>query len=266
MKEEAVPINSNNTSLPSYDEPELEKNHEVILPYQRSHSLSMVNNSLAKICTEEEPSFERYIIILREWQERLNKKKRQCDSLVYVENNIDRTVPPLEFNYISQSIYSVGVPVPDPTALFGCHCTQCTEKSSCCAFMAGQRFAYYKNGKLRVGFRTPIYECNSMCQCDDSCPNRVVQKGSEFPLCIFRTPDGRGWGVKTYSAIEKGKFVIEYVGELITVDEAERRGRQYDKEGTTYLFDLDYNDAAEFTIDAAKNGNVSHFLNHSVSG
>ena len=76
---------------------------------------------------------------------------------------------------------------------------------------------------------------------------------------------GRGWGVKTCSPIKKGTFVTEYVGELITFEEAERRGQQYDKEGTTYLFDLDFNDSAEFTIDAAHSGNVSHFLNHSVS-
>ena len=221
-------------------------------PLQGSNSMDTIKQS-------------RYRAILKEWQCCLNKKKGDKNAMVYVENTVDQTLPPLEFNYISQSIYSEGVPLPDPTALFGCCCAVCTERSSCCAFMAGHRFAYYKNGKLRVGFRTPIYECNSMCKCGEDCPSRVVQKGSQFPLCIFRTAVGRGWGVKTCCPIEKGKFVIEYVGELITFEEAERRGRQCDKEGTTYLFDLDFNDSAEFTIDAAKNGNVSHFLNHSVS-
>ena len=66
--------------------------------------------------------------------------------------------------------------------------------------------------------------------------------------------------------IKANTFVTEYVGEVITSEEAERRGQQYDKKGMTYLFDLDFDDEnAAFTIDAAKFGNISHFFNHSVS-
>ena len=53
---------------------------------------------------------------------------------------------------------------------------------------------------------------------------------------------------------------------MITFEEAERRGRIYDAEGMTYLFDLDYNDGdCPYTVDARSYGNVSHFVNHSVS-
>lgn len=52
--------------------------------------------------------------------------------------------------------------------------------------------------------------------------------------------------------------------QIITTEEAERRGHVYDREGTTYLFDLDYVDD-EYTVDAAHYGNISHFVNHSVS-
>ena len=68
--------------------------------------------------------------------------------------------------------------------------------------------------------------------------NRVVQLGRKYKLCIFRTSN-RGWGVKTLQRIPKGSFVVEYVGEVITSDEAEIRGQSYDAEGLTYLFDLD---------------------------
>ena len=54
--------------------------------------------------------------------------------------------------------------------------------------------------------------------------------------------------------------------QVITNEEAERRGRVYDANGRTYLFDLDYNDGdCPFTVDAGRYGNVSHFVNHSVS-
>ena len=53
--------------------------------------------------------------------------------------------------------------------------------------------------------------------------------------------------------------------QVITNEEAERRGKIYDAEGRTYLFDLDYNDGdCPFTVDAGFYGNVSHFVNHSV--
>ncbi|XP_045868135.1 histone-lysine N-methyltransferase SUV39H2 isoform X6 [Meles meles] len=53
-----------------------------------------------------------------------------------------------------------------------------------------------------------------------------------------------------------------YLSQVITSEEAERRGQLYDNKGITYLFDLDY-ESDEFTVDAARYGNVSHFVNHS---
>jgi len=53
--------------------------------------------------------------------------------------------------------------------------------------------------------------------------------------------------------------------QVITNEEAERRGKMYDANGMTYLFDLDYHDSeALFTVDAGVYGNISHFVNHSV--
>ena len=59
---------------------------------------------------------------------------------------------------------------------------------------------------------------------------------------------------------------MEYIGEIISVDEADKRGHKYDAEGRTYLFDLDFtqDETAKYTLDATQCGNVSHFVNHSV--
>jgi len=84
-------------------------------------------------------------------------------------------------------------------------------------------------------------------------------------VAIFRTPNGCGWGVKTMETIEKNQLVTEYVGEAITQEEAEERGKIYDSCGQTYLFDLDFNEGeCLYTLDAKKYGNISHFINHSV--
>ena len=86
-----------------------------------------------------------------------------------------------------------------------------------------------------------------------------------YQVAIFRTPNGCGWGVKTMELIEKHQLVTEYVGEAITQEEAEERGKVYDSCGQTYLFDLDFNEGeCLYTLDAKKYGNISHFINHSV--
>ena len=72
--------------------------------------------------------------------------------------------------------------------------------------------------------------------------------------------------MKAMERISAGSFVVEYVGEVITNEEAEERGKKYDAEGRTYLFDLDFNSDGDdnmYTVDAAFYGNLSHFINHS---
>ena len=78
----------------------------------------------------------------------------------------------------------------------------------------------------------------------------LYKKAHSVPLCIFLTSNGCGWGVKTLVKIKRMSFAMEYVREVITSEEAERRGQLYDNKGITYLFDLDY-ESDEFTVDAA---------------
>lgn len=55
---------------------------------------------------------------------------------------------------------------------------------------------------------------------------------------------------------------MEYVGEVITNEEADRR---YMQSGAEYLFDLDFfENTPDYVIDATFCGNESHFVNHSV--
>ena len=58
--------------------------------------------------------------------------------------------------------------------------------------------------------------------------------------------------------IRRNEFVAEYTGELINHREADRRGKAYDRDSNTYLFDL--ND--EWVIDAKHRGNKMRFANH----
>ncbi|KAL8594044.1 hypothetical protein ACOMHN_016423 [Nucella lapillus] len=187
---------------------------------------------------------------LQDWQRRLNAISTD-PAPILVENDVDLEGPPENFEYINDYRAGDGIHIPqDP--IIGCQCLNCfDEKKSCCGTACGSEFAYYRWKRLRVPRGTPIYECNKRCRCGPDCPNRVVQVGRKVKVCIFRTSNGRGWGVKTMQKIKKGTFVMEYVGEVITNEEAERRGKVYDAECRTYLFDLDYNDGdCPFTVDA----------------
>lgn len=201
-----------------------------------------------------------------EFQQRINIVDQSKN--LHVENVVDFEMPPMDdFTYTNDVIPRDGIVIPDDPPV-GCDCAadadgQCSLKSQCCPMQFDSQFAYNSRGLIRVKQGTPIFECNKACKCSVNCPNRVVQKGRKQTLCIFKTK-GRGWGVRTERAIAKGQYICEYVGEIISYEETERRGKEYDAVGRTYLFDLDFNEKDNpYTVDAAKFGNVSRFINHS---
>ncbi|PIO13189.1 hypothetical protein AB205_0211000, partial [Aquarana catesbeiana] len=149
-------------------------------------------------------------IALKRWEEELNRKKSH-NGMLYVENNVDLEGTPRDFFYINDYKTTPGV-ITLGEAIVGCECTDCFT-GTCCPIEAGVVFAYNEQQQIRIQPGRPIYECNSRCKCGPDCPNRVVQKGPPYSLCIFRTDDGRGWGVKTLQKIKKHSFVMEYVGE-----------------------------------------------------
>ena len=75
--------------------------------------------------------------------------------------------------------------------------------------------------------------------------------------------EGRGWGLKSTDTIKKGEFVVEYVGEMITMAEYRRRmaANQAEKEENYYYLAIDSNRM----IDAGPKGNVARFMNHSCA-
>lgn len=206
---------------------------------------------------------------LRAFEQQINAIDKSAN--LTVENLVDFEGPPADFVYVNERFAGKGVHIPDDP-IIGCDCAgtdgdstkRCSASSECCGKNSHSQFAYNYRNSVRVPRGTPIFECNRRCSCGPECRNRVVQKGRKHSLCIYKTPNGCGWGVRTLRAIAQGQFICEYVGEILTYEETEKRGRIYDAEGRTYLFDLDMNSNDNpYTIDAAHHGNVSHFINHS---
>lgn len=236
-------------------------------------SVNGLNCSLNKSSQLEQPYALRardYQQELREWSTSLNAKCKGKEAQIFVENKYDEFPIPKDFEYVCTNMYGRGVPNPaDHDPVTYCKCQKCgIGNNGCCPAQLEALFPYYANGRVRISPGKPIYECNSACVCGPECCNRVVQKLRSIPLCIFRTGDAKGWGVKAVTEIKKNEFVCEYTGEVIMFDEAERRGAVANAKGLTYIFDLDFHsedDECCFSIDASKYGNISHFFNHSVS-
>ena len=133
---------------------------------------------------------------------------------ISVQNHVDLVGPPRSFTYIND--YKVGDGISLTEVALGCECTDCHGKpvNGCCAGASQHRFAYNEQGQVRLRPGMPIYECNKRCRCGPDCLNRVVQRGIRHSLCIFRTDNGRGWGVRAMERIRKNSFVMEYVGEV----------------------------------------------------
>lgn len=253
----------------------VQRHMSVEYPTLTGPNVNGFNHSLSKKTMDhlEQPRTRRakgYQQQLREWSIYLNSKCKGKEASIIVENKYDELAIPKDFEYVCCNLYGNGVPNPaDHDPVTYCKCEKCgTGNKECCPAQLEALFPYYYNGRIRVPPGKPIYECNSACACGPECCNRVVQKLRSIPLCVFRTGDAKGWGVKAVTEIKKNSFVCEYTGEVIMFDEAEQRGARDNAKGLTYIFDLDFqseDDGCCYSIDASKYGNISHFFNHSVS-
>jgi SET domain len=68
-----------------------------------------------------------------------------------------------------------------------------------------------------------------------------------------------GWGLFTRNALKVGDYIGKYIGELMSQDEADRRGLIADARDCTYLFLL----SSDLSIDATQKGNKLRYINHS---
>uniref|UniRef100_A0A8C3A5K4 Euchromatic histone-lysine N-methyltransferase 1a n=1 Tax=Cyclopterus lumpus TaxID=8103 RepID=A0A8C3A5K4_CYCLU len=177
-------------------------------------------------------------------------------------NGVDSEPSPDNFKYIPDNCVTSPLNIDrDITHLQHCSCTDDCSSSTC---MCGQLslqcwYDSVRRSNYHLDFcqREPpvLFECNHACSCWRTCRNRVVQNGLRARLQLFRTQK-MGWGVRAMQDIPQGTFICEYVGEIITDAEADKR------ENDSFLFTLENKVGDVHCIDARLFGNIGRFINH----
>lgn len=108
--------------------------------------------------------------------------------------------------------------------------------------------------------RAMMTECPSSCRAN-KCKNQRFAKKKYAAVEPFHTGTPKGCGLRAVKDIKAGKFIIEYIGEVLEREDYEKRKIKYaanKKHKHHYLCDT-----GVYTIDATEFGNPSRFVNHS---
>ncbi|KHN36244.1 Histone-lysine N-methyltransferase CLF [Glycine soja] len=147
----------------------------------------------------------------------------------------------------------------------GCHCAKSQCRSRQCPCFAADRecdpdvcrncWVSCGDGTLGIpSQRGDNYECRNM---------KLLLKQQQRVL--LGRSDISGWGAFLKNSVGKHEYLGEYTGELISHREADKRGKIYDRENSSFLFNL--NDQASFydffVLDAYRKGDKLKFANHS---
>jgi len=128
----------------------------------------------------------------------------------------------------------------------------------------------YSDGKLLSDhlydrhIAKPILECHSHCDCPPTCSNRVIGQPSFPPLTQVFDTETKGRGLRAVKAIQKGVYVCEYLGEVISQTEAETRRK--DPLHRNYILKVNEHIGGSnraYYIDGQYYGSIARFVNHS---
>ncbi|KAJ6736629.1 HISTONE-LYSINE N-METHYLTRANSFERASE [Salix viminalis] len=141
----------------------------------------------------------------------------------------------------------------------GCHCAKSQCRSRQCPCFAADREC------------DPDVCRNCWIGCGDGTLGKPSQRGDNYECrnmklllkqqqrVLLGRSDVSGWGAFLKNSVGKHEYLGEYTGELISHREADKRGKIYDRENSSFLFNL--ND--QFVLDAYRKGDKLKFANHS---
>nr|XP_031861777.1 uncharacterized protein CI109_002606 [Kwoniella shandongensis]KAA5528849.1 hypothetical protein CI109_002606 [Kwoniella shandongensis] len=106
--------------------------------------------------------------------------------------------------------------------------------------------------------RIMSYLCGKECPCGDACENRALNKRKSPGYKVVYT-GSRGFGIILTEDLKEGEFVMDYRGEVISMDTfMERIHDEYKSQKNFYALEYDQDEV----IDAGMKGNDARFINH----
>jgi SET domain-containing protein len=111
--------------------------------------------------------------------------------------------------------------------------------------------------------RLTLMECsNDCCGCQRSCLNQRFQNREYADVSVFKAGN-KGYGLRADSDIQPGRFIYEYVGDVIDEPRFRQRSVKYAQEGVKHFYFMSL-EKDQF-IDATKKGGLARFVNHSCN-
>ncbi|CAD5225200.1 unnamed protein product [Bursaphelenchus xylophilus] len=217
-------------------------------PYHRSQTLSLLRLEHFKK--------------LAEWETFLNNiNNKHGIANIWIENWADDAREPLKFQYGQRNrITEAAAAIFNDRSVKNFSCAKkcgvkCTRKT-CCGTQHSEGMPYKDNILVIDTVQYHAIECSVGCICPKDCPARLIQRGRQVPVILFRTAE-RGWSIRTAVNIQKNQFVMQYVGEVYLCVNAPA--------DVTYQYIMDTcgSDESVFCIDATNYGNEARWVNHS---
>ncbi|XP_062219305.1 uncharacterized protein LOC133919077 [Phragmites australis] len=100
------------------------------------------------------------------------------------------------------------------------------------------------------------------CPCEEQCSNQKFQRRSYAKLRWCHSGN-KGYGLQLQEDVSEGRFLIEYVGEVLDITSYKSRQRYYASKGQKHFYFMALNGGE--VIDACTKGNLGRFINHSCS-
>jgi SET domain-containing protein len=129
------------------------------------------------------------------------------------------------------------------------------ENSQCnCKFMCNTLCENYKL----------CMDCTADCSMGDLCKNQQFTKNKYYTFLEVLDTNSKGLGVRSIVDIDAGAFVVEYVGEVISIEEFNFRCEEQQILPMPYKtqhYSILLNNS--LVIDSHSSGNIARFINHS---
>lgn len=159
--------------------------------------------------------------------------------------------PPMpQFTRLKTSIYAPGVPKPSHSAGEDNPRCSCRPDLSACS----------DSTCLNVATR---FWCDDKCGAGQTCVNRPFNVRGSPKVSAFYTTDQRGWGLRVEEPVQKGSFIISYIGEILDRKTLSTRLDKKNSNGHTEYYIMETND--DYFIDAEHRGNLARFINSSCA-